>query len=58
VMRLNSIPVKMIRATLREEKLPRDYRAQWEFYKEVPAGKAVKGKRAGRCPAPTSYVIG
>jgi uncharacterized protein (DUF885 family) len=27
VMRLNSIPVEMIRATLREEKLSRDYRA-------------------------------
>jgi hypothetical protein len=27
VMRLNSIPVEMIRATLREEKLSSDYRA-------------------------------
>jgi hypothetical protein len=40
VLKLNSMPVEMIRASLLEEKLPRDYTAHWKFYDEVPAAKS------------------
>jgi len=42
VMQLNSIPVEMIRATLRGERLPKEYTTRWKFYEEVPPGKGVK----------------
>jgi len=40
VLKLNSMPVEMIRASLRNEKLPRDYVAQWKFYDELPASRS------------------
>ncbi len=32
VMRWNSIPVEMVRAALKQERLPRDYSPRWRFY--------------------------
>jgi hypothetical protein len=32
VMQWNSIPVEMVRAALKQERLPRDYSARWRFY--------------------------
>lgn len=41
VLRLNSIPVEMIRASLMNQKLPKRFAAQWKFYDEAPPGKPV-----------------
>jgi len=38
-LKLNSIPVEMIRASLMNEKLPKTFTARWKFYEEVPPGK-------------------
>jgi len=44
VLKLNSIPVEMVRASLLKEKLPRDYVAHWKFYDELPASKTTGRK--------------
>jgi uncharacterized protein (DUF885 family) len=41
VLKLNSIPVEMVRAILTDQKLSKGFKAQWKFYEEVPAGKSV-----------------
>lgn len=41
VLKLNSIPIEMVRASLLGEKLPRDYVAHWKFYDELPASKSA-----------------
>jgi len=40
VLRLNSMPVEMIRASLLNEKLPRNYAAHWKYYDELPASRS------------------
>jgi len=37
VLKLGIMPVEMVRASLRNEKLPRDFTAGWKFYEELPA---------------------
>jgi len=44
VLKLNSIPVEMVRASLLKEKLPRDCVAHWKFYDELPASKTTGRK--------------
>jgi hypothetical protein len=31
------MPVEMVRASLRNEKLPENFTARWKFYDELPA---------------------
>jgi hypothetical protein len=45
VLKLNSIPVEMIRASLMQQKLPKNFAAQWKFYEEMPPGKPVAAPR-------------
>jgi len=46
VLRENSIPIEMIRASLTGAKLTRDWQPAWRFYEKVPAGKpGAEGKR-------------
>jgi hypothetical protein len=45
MLKLNSIPVEMIRASLMQQKLPKNFAAQWKFYEEVPPGKPVAAPR-------------
>ena len=40
VLKLNSIPVEMVRASLLQEKLPRDFTARWKFYDEQPESRS------------------
>jgi len=40
VLKLNSMPVEMVRASLLNEKLPRNYVAQWKYYDELPASRS------------------
>lgn len=35
VLRLGPMPIEMVRASLEQTKLPRDFTAQWKFYDEV-----------------------
>jgi uncharacterized protein (DUF885 family) len=35
ILRLNSMPVELVRASLVDEPLTRDFRSQWRFYGEV-----------------------
>ena len=46
VLKLNAIPVEMIRASLMDRKLAKDFAAQWRFYEGVPPGKAVAAQRS------------
>jgi uncharacterized protein (DUF885 family) len=48
VLKLNSIPVEMIRASLMKQKLPKTFTAQWKFYDEVPAAKPVAAQGSPR----------
>lgn len=41
MLKLNSIPVEMIRASLMNQKLPKTFTPRWKFYEEVPRGKPV-----------------
>jgi len=41
VLKLNSIPVEMIRASLMNRKLANNFTAQWRFYEETPPPKSV-----------------
>ena len=36
ILRLGPMPVEMVRASLRGDKLPKDYAGQWKFYDELP----------------------
>jgi hypothetical protein len=45
VLRLNSIPVEMIRASLRNQKLPKNFAAQWKYYEEDSPGKRAASAR-------------
>ena len=36
ILRLGPMPVEMVRASLRGDKLPKDYGGQWKFYDELP----------------------
>lgn len=40
VLRLGPIPVEMVRASLLNRKLPRDFKSEWKFYDELPAPRA------------------
>jgi uncharacterized protein (DUF885 family) len=46
VLKLNSMPVEMIRASLMNQKLPKSFAAQWKYYGEDPPGK--RATAAGR----------
>lgn len=46
ILRENSIPIELIRASLKEEKLERDFKSRWRFY-EPPAGNGSLNRRAG-----------
>jgi len=46
VLKLNSIPVEMIRASLLGQKPAKDFQPGWKFYDEVPIGKHLAGKTA------------
>ena len=46
VLKLNSIPVEMIRASLLNQKPTKDFQPGWKFYDEVPVGKHLTGKQA------------
>ncbi|HLM98075.1 MAG TPA: DUF885 domain-containing protein [Bryobacteraceae bacterium] len=46
VLKLNAIPVEMIRVSLMNQKLAKGFAAQWKFYAEVPPGKSVAAPRA------------
>jgi uncharacterized protein (DUF885 family) len=37
VLKLGIMPVEMVRASLRNEKLPENFTARWKFYDELPA---------------------
>jgi Bacterial protein of unknown function (DUF885) len=39
VLKLGIMPVEMVRASLRGEKLPKDFTARWKFYDELPPGR-------------------
>ena len=39
ILRMNSIPIEMVRATLREQALTRDFSTTWKFYGEVSVGE-------------------
>ena len=41
MLKLNAIPVEMVRASLTSQKLPKAFAAKWKFYAEVPLGKSV-----------------
>jgi len=41
VLKLNSMPVELIRASLANRKLPKNFTAQWKFYERVPPGNPV-----------------
>jgi hypothetical protein len=43
VLKLNSIPVETIRASLMGQKLPKNFTAQWKYYDEEPPGKHAPG---------------
>ncbi len=43
VLKLNSIPVEMIRASLLGQKPAKDFQPGWKFYDGVPAGKHLAG---------------
>ena len=45
VLKLNSIPVEMIRASLMNQKLAKNFTAQWKYYEEDPPGKRALGVR-------------
>jgi hypothetical protein len=45
VLKLNSIPVEMIKASLLGQKPVKDFQAAWKFYDEVPTGKHLAGKQ-------------
>jgi uncharacterized protein (DUF885 family) len=45
VLKLNSIPVEMIKASLLGQKPAKDFQAAWKFYDEVPTGKHLTGKQ-------------
>jgi hypothetical protein len=36
ILRLNVLPVEMIRATLTNAAMPKDYTANWKFYGQLP----------------------
>ena len=40
VLKLNSMPVEMVRASLLNKRLPRNYVAQWKYYDELPASRS------------------
>ncbi len=48
ILKLNSIPVEMVRAILTNQKLPKGFQAQWRFYEEVPPGKPVAALPAAK----------
>jgi uncharacterized protein (DUF885 family) len=48
VLKLNSIPVEMIRASLMKQNVPKTFTARWKFYDEVPAAKAVASQGSPR----------
>ncbi|GAA4442927.1 DUF885 family protein [Pontibacter saemangeumensis] len=37
VLQENSLPVEMVRAVLTDQKLPKDYKTSWKFYRESPS---------------------
>jgi uncharacterized protein (DUF885 family) len=39
ILKENSIPIEMVRASLTNQKLNRDFRSSWKFYGESPAGR-------------------
>lgn len=45
VLKLNSIPVEMIRASLLNQKPTKHFQPGWRFYDEVPVGKHLTGKQ-------------
>jgi hypothetical protein len=49
VMRENSLPVEMLRATLLDQQLPQEYQSSWKFYGTVDTSStSVKRKRKAR----------
>ena len=46
VLKLNSIPVEMIQASLLGQKPTKDFQPGWKFYDQVPVGKHLTGKQA------------
>lgn len=48
VLKLNSIPVEMVRAILTDQTLSKGFKAQWRFYEEVPPAKPVAALQAAK----------
>lgn len=52
ILRENAIPIELIRASLKQEKLDRDFKSSWRFYE--PAGSGSSNRRAAApSPPPT-----